>query len=53
MKEKTHVAIPVDVFNKVMNILAQLPFAQVNEVFEKVRNSLVPIDVEGEVKKEQ
>ena len=53
MKEKTHVAIPVDVFNKVMNILAQLPFAQVNEVFNEVRKNIVPIDVEGEVKKEQ
>ena len=48
MKDKTHVAMPVDVFNKVMNILAQLPFVQVSEVFEEVRNSLVQIDVEKE-----
>ena len=48
MKEKTHVAIPVDVFNKVMNIIGQLPFVQVSEVFEEVRNSLVQIDVEKE-----
>ena len=50
---KTHVAIPTETFNKVMNILAQLPFAQVSKVFDEIRNNLVPIDVEGEVKKEQ
>ena len=51
MKEKTHVAIPKETFNKIMNIIGQLPFIQVSEVFEEVRNSLVPIDVETEVKK--
>ncbi len=47
---KTHVAIPKETFNKVMNTIGQLPFVQVSEIFEEVRNSLVPIDVEDEVK---
>ena len=50
MKEKTHVAIPKETFNKIMNIIGQLPFIQVSEVFEEVRNSLVQIDIEDEVK---
>ena len=47
---KTHIAIPKETFNKVMNIIGQLPFVQVSEVFEEVRNNLVPIDIEDEVK---
>ena len=47
---KTHIAIPTETFNKVMNIIGQLPFVQVSEVFEEVRDSLVPIDIEDEVK---
>lgn len=47
---KTHIAIPKETFNKVMNIIGQLPFVQVSEIFEEVRNSLVPIDVEDEGK---
>ena len=49
MKEKTHIAIPTETFNKVMNILAQLPFAQVSEVFNEVRKNIVSVDVETEV----
>ena len=47
---KTHIAIPTETFNKVMNIIGQLPFVQVSEVFEEVRSSHVPIDIEDEVK---
>ena len=47
---KTHIAIPKETFNKVMNIIGQLPFVQVSEVFEEVRDRLVPIDIENEVK---
>lgn len=47
---KTHIAMPTETFNKVMNIIGQLPFVQVSEVFEEVRNSHVPIDIENEVK---
>ncbi len=47
---KTHVAIPTETFNKVMNTIGQLPFVQVSEVFEEVRNNLVQIDIEDEVK---
>lgn len=50
MKEKTHIAIPRETFNKVMNTIGQLPFVQVSQIFEEVRNSLVPIDLEDEVK---
>lgn len=35
---KTHIAIPKETFNKVMNIIGQLPFVQVSEVFEEVRS---------------
>jgi len=47
---KTHIAIPKETFNKVMSIIGQLPFVQVSEVFEEVRNNLVPVDIENEVK---
>lgn len=47
---KTHIAIPTETFNKLMNTIGQLPFVQVSEIFEEVRNSLVPIDIEDEVK---
>lgn len=50
MKEKTHIAIPTETFNKVMNIIGQLPFVQVSNIFEEVRNSLVPINIDNEVK---
>lgn len=47
---KTHIAIPRETFNKVMNTIGQLPFVQVSEIFEEVRNRLVPIDIEDETK---
>lgn len=47
---KTHIAIPTETFNKVMNTIGQLPFLQVSKIFEEVRNSLVEIDIENEVK---
>lgn len=47
---KTHIAIPTETFNKVMNTIGQLPFVQVSQIFEEVRNTLVPIDIEDEVK---
>ena len=50
---KTHIAIPTETFNKVMNTIGQLAFVQVSEIFEEVRNSLVQIDIEDEVKQSE
>jgi hypothetical protein len=54
---KTHVAVPVDVFQAVVNILATLPYQQVAGVMKGLDGlptaSIQPGEAEGEIPSEE